>query len=59
LEINMPSPIPRSLPAVGWTVSLEAAAEKVASFFATIFEAIDEAQQMRFEARRRHPMMDE
>ena len=55
----MPSPIPRSLPAVGWTVSLEAAAEKVASFFATIFEAIDEAQQMRFEARRRHPMMDE
>jgi hypothetical protein len=59
LEINMPNPLPRTLPAVGWNFSLEAAAHKVASFFVIIFEVGAEAQRMRLEARRRYPMMDE
>lgn len=55
----MPTPIPRSLPAVGGNFSLENAVAKVTSFFAIVFEAYTEAQQMRLEARRRYPRMEE
>lgn len=55
----MPTPIPRSLPAVGGSFSLENVVAKVTSFFAIIVDAYTEAQQMRLEARRRYPRMEE
>lgn len=59
LEINMPTPLPRSLPAVGWTFSLDNFVTRLTSFVGIVFEAFGEAQRMRIEARRRFPAMEE